>query len=126
MENLTLSWKRSRFFTLIITPYIILISENSFKLGIVIFVMLNEMLVKVLLSTFTLDIGWDPKTQSFNLCPFLTLSVRNGPSVSFETNVPWNVKIFNFFQLLNQIQNFIHWYLPIVSMEPGFKISGIQ
>ena len=28
-----------------------------------------------------------PKTQSFNLCPFLTLSVRNGPSVGFETNV---------------------------------------
>ncbi len=24
-----------------------------------------------------------PKTQCFNLCPFLTLSIRNGPSVSF-------------------------------------------
>ena len=29
----------------------------------------------------------DPKPQSFNLCPFLTLSVRNGPSVSFGINV---------------------------------------
>ena len=28
------------------------------------------------------------KPQSFNLCQFLTLSVRNGPSVSFGTNVP--------------------------------------
>ena len=28
------------------------------------------------------------KTQSFKLCPFLTLSVRNGPSVCFATNVP--------------------------------------
>ena len=29
-----------------------------------------------------------PKTQSFNSCPFLTLSVRNGPRDSFGTNVP--------------------------------------
>ena len=29
-----------------------------------------------------------PKTQSFDLCLFLTQNVRNGPSVSFETNVP--------------------------------------
>ena len=29
--------------------------------------------------------------MSFNLCPFLTLSVRNGPSVSFGTNVPWSL-----------------------------------
>ena len=28
------------------------------------------------------------KPQSFNLCPFLTLSVRNGPSVSLGSNVP--------------------------------------
>ena len=45
------------------TSFIILIPENSFKLGI------DED-----------DIGWD-------LCPFLTLSVRNGPSVSYGTNV---------------------------------------
>ena len=35
-----------------------------------------------------MDMGRDPKTQSFNLCPFLTLSVRNGPSASFGTDVP--------------------------------------
>ena len=32
---------------------------------------------------FTLDMDRDPKVQSFNLCPFLTHSVRNGPSVSY-------------------------------------------
>ena len=31
---------------------------------------------------------WIPKTQFFNFLPFLTLSVRNGPSVSFGTNFP--------------------------------------
>ena len=30
--------------------------------------------------------------QSFNLGPFLTLSVRNGPSFSFGTNVPCILK----------------------------------
>ena len=53
--------------------------------------MLYKMLVIVLFSTFTLDMSPDPKPKSFNLCLFLTLSVRNGPSVSFETNVPCNV-----------------------------------
>ena len=28
-----------------------------------------------------------PKKPPFNLCPFLTLSVRNGPRVSFGTDV---------------------------------------
>ena len=32
-----------------------------------------------------------PKTQSFNLCPYLTVSVRNGPSVSFGSIIPCNV-----------------------------------
>ena len=69
----------------------ILIPENSFKLGIVVLVMLNKMLVIVLLSTYSFDMDWDPKnTVNFNLCPFLTLIVRNGSSVSFGTNVPWN------------------------------------
>ena len=29
------------------------------------------------------------KTESFNLCSSLTLSVRNGQSFSFGTHVPW-------------------------------------
>ena len=33
-------------------------------------------------TTFALDMGWDPKTQSFSVCPFLTLLVI--------TNVPFN------------------------------------
>ena len=43
------------------TPIIILIPENSFKLGIVVLVLFNKMLVIVLIIDF------------FNLCPFLTL-----------------------------------------------------
>ena len=35
-----------------------------------------------------------PNIQSFNLCPFLTLSVRNGSSVSFGTNVAHNILSF--------------------------------
>ena len=40
--------------------FINLIPENSFKLGIIVLVMLNKMLVLVYTSTFTLDIDWDP------------------------------------------------------------------
>ena len=61
-------------------PFIILISENSFKLGNVVLVIWAGIL----------------KTQSFNLCSFLTLSVRNG--VSFGTNVSCSYKM-----LLNKI-----------------------
>ena len=70
------------------TPFIILIQESSFKLGIVVLVMLKKMLIIVLLSTLISIWTGILKTQSYNLCPFLTLSVRNGPSVSFGTNVP--------------------------------------
>ena len=35
------------------------------------------------------------KPQSFNLWPFLKPSVKNGPSVSFGTNVPSNCDITN-------------------------------
>jgi len=59
------------------TPIIILIPENSFKLGIVVLVLFNKMLVIVLIIDF------------FNLCPFLTLCVRNEPS--FGTNVPCTI-----------------------------------
>ena len=73
------------------TPSIILIQENSFKLGIVVLVMLNKMvgyrfIYRLLLLIWVVIL----KPQSFNLCPFLILSVRNGPSVSFRTNVPCN------------------------------------
>jgi len=70
------------------TPIIILICKKSLKLGIVVLVMFNKILVIV----FIIDFFWIwagiQKTHSFNLCPFLTLNVRNGPSVSFGTNVP--------------------------------------
>ena len=50
--------------------------------------MFNKILVKVFISDIYSGYGPGfPKTQSFHVCPFLTLSVRNGPSVSFETNV---------------------------------------
>ena len=50
----------------------------------------NKTLTNILLIDFYSGI-WAgiPKTQAFNLCPFLTLIVRNGPSVRFGTNVPW-------------------------------------
>ena len=35
----------------------------------------------------------DLKIYSRRFVPFLTLSVRNGPSVSFRTNFPWKYKI---------------------------------
>ena len=60
-------------------------------MGIVILVTFNKMLVIVFNINFTLDMGRDPKkTQSFNLCQFLTLSVINGQTFIFITNVPWN------------------------------------
>ena len=49
---------------------------------------------KTLVIVFIIDVyyGYGPgsKTQSFNLYPFLILSVRNGLSVSFGTDVPCN------------------------------------
>ena len=41
------------FFFIKRTPLIILISENSFKFGIIVFVVVNKMLVKVLIFDFT-------------------------------------------------------------------------
>ena len=70
------------------TPFIILISDKSLKLGMVVLVsrsMLNvgyNFYYRVLLTIWAGIL----KTQSFHLCP--TLSVRNGPSVRFGTNVP--------------------------------------
>ena len=46
--------------------------------------MLNKMLVIVLLSTFTLN----TKIPVFKFVPISNTHVRNGPSVSFGTNVP--------------------------------------
>ena len=54
-------------------------------MGIVVLVMLNKILIIVLLSTFTLEWAGIPKTKSIDLCPFLTLSVRDGLSVNFGT-----------------------------------------
>ena len=51
------------------TPFIMSISENSLELGIVVLVMFNKMFVIVLLSTFTLDMGWDPKIPVFQFVP---------------------------------------------------------
>ena len=79
MENLALScFKINNFF-------IILILENNLILGIVVLVMFNTMLVLVfyyLLFILILDGLLQP--QSFNMCPFLPLSVRNGPCQSWN------------------------------------------
>ena len=69
------------------TPFIILIVERSLKLGIVVLAILFIVFIINLCSRIWAEII---KIQSFNLCPFLTLSVRNGSSVSFGTNVPCN------------------------------------
>ena len=49
-------------FNIKITPFINSIPENSFKLGIIVLVMLNKMLAIVFTICFTLDMDWDPKT----------------------------------------------------------------
>ena len=67
----------------------ILFSSNSLKLGIVVLVMFNKLLVIVYRFLPWIWAGI-PKTQCFNLCPFLTLIVRNGPGISFWTKVPCN------------------------------------
>ena len=68
--------KTGKGFNIKRTPFLILTSENSFTLGIVVLVMLNKMLVIVFINDYKTTIL---KSQSFNFCPFLTLSVRNGP-----------------------------------------------
>ena len=70
------------------TPFKIFIRENNLKFGIVVLVMLNKMLVNFYYRLLISIWAGIVKLQSFNLCPFLTLIVRNGASVSFGTNVP--------------------------------------
>ena len=55
----------------------------------VVLVMFNKMLGLDLTIRLLLSI-WDEilKAKSFHLYPFLTLNVRNGPSVRVGTNVP--------------------------------------
>ena len=60
-ENENSVLKTVKGFNIKRTPFIILILENSLKFGIVVLVMLNKMLVIVLLSNFTFDMGQDPK-----------------------------------------------------------------
>ena len=43
--------------------------KKNLKLGIVVLVMFNKMLVIVLLSTFTLDVGRDPKNPACQFVP---------------------------------------------------------
>ena len=88
------------------TPFIILIPKNILKLGFVVLFMLNKMLVIVFFRLLLSIWAGILKTQSINLCPFLTFSVRNGPSVSFGTNIPciwafkWDNKICLFLKAL--------------------------
>ena len=49
--------------------FIILIPENSFELGIVVLIIPNKMLLVILTSTFTFNIGWDPKNPVFQFVP---------------------------------------------------------
>jgi len=70
--------------------------KKCVNLGIAVLVMFNKMLVIVFIIDFYSGWAGIPKTQSFNLCPFLTLSNRNGPSVSFGTNSPGLTKYFCF------------------------------
>ena len=46
-----------------------IVLEKKFKFGIVVFFMFNKMLVIVFFSTFTLDMGWDPKNPVFQFEP---------------------------------------------------------
>ena len=54
--------------------------------------MFNKLLVIVFIRLLLWIWAGIPKTQFFNLCPFLTLSVGNRPSVSFGTHVPLYLK----------------------------------
>ncbi len=49
---------------------------------------LLSLVMLLLLMVSTMDPAKVEAVQSFNLCPFLTLRVRNGPSVNFGTNIP--------------------------------------
>ena len=69
------------------TPIIIFILKKSLKLGIVVLVMLNKVLVIVFFSTFTLDMGWDSKNPVYQFVPISNIQCYKWPSVSFGTNV---------------------------------------
>ena len=58
------------------TTFIILTLENNFKLGMVVFVMLNKMLIKVFINDFYSRYGLGSQKPSLSIC------------VSFGTNVP--------------------------------------
>ena len=66
------------------TTFIILNSENIWKLEIFVLVMRSSFNCRFLFSKWAGIL----KTRSFNLCPFLKLSVRNGPMVSFGLTSP--------------------------------------
>ena len=70
-------------------PNIVLETVKSFniKRTPIVILIFKKRLVFII-NVFSRYAQGSKKTQSFNLCPFLTLSVRNGPSVSFRTNVP--------------------------------------
>ena len=61
--------------------------KSSLKLGIVVLVIFNKMLVIVVIIDFYSGHGPGSQKPSLSICA-LTLSVRNGLSVSFGTNVP--------------------------------------
>ena len=50
------------------TPFIILIAENNFKMGIVVIVMLNKLLVKVLAIDFYSRYELESKKPSLPIC----------------------------------------------------------
>ena len=56
MENLAL-YENGQTFLYKINPFMILISKNNFKLGIVVQIMLNKILVILVLLTFTVNMG---------------------------------------------------------------------
>ena len=66
------------------TTFIILNSENIWKLEIFVLVMRSSFNCRFLFSIWAGIL----KTRSFNLCPFLKLSVKNGPMVRFGLTSP--------------------------------------
>ena len=65
--------------TEITTLYIWIISKKNMKIA---------KYTRIHSKIFCLSFNWTDVSPR-DLCPFITLSVWNGPSVSFITNVPW-------------------------------------
>ena len=63
--------KTVKSFTIKRTPIIILISDNNFKLGIVVLVMLNKMLVTVFIIDFCSEYGPGSQKPSLLICAHL-------------------------------------------------------